>query len=205
MDAATSVKGAGLVAIAGALVAAAPASVPVLKPIDRTALQRLISVDLHRLQAGTEFRGIAVLGGFRIVLPRGERVVRATLPGYLSVALMTNRGRCFFAAADYVDGRLTSPTIKHATCSTPPMATAAGEMPGRRLAGEAWGYRAWVDERDGTTLLTKSRGATVQELATVRMRTIGLGAIDSPDSPLSNITLVGSTMEGNLMLVLALR
>lgn len=70
--------------------------------------------------------------------------------------------------------------------------------------GEAWGYRAWVDERAGTTLLTQSRGATVWEIATVQMRTVGISAINSPDAPISNVTVVGSTKEGDLLLLLGI-
>ena len=205
MGAATSVRNTGLLVLAASLVAAAPASAPVAKPINRAALQRLVSVDPLFLTASNRPAWVNISGGYRIVLPRGERVVGATSPGSLPITLLTNRRRCFLAATNNVDGRHASLTIKDASCPPQPVATAPGQLPGRRFVGEAWGYRAWVDERAGTTLLTKSRGATAQAVATVQMRTVGISALDSPDSPSSNVTLVGSTKGGDLLMLLAIR
>jgi hypothetical protein len=60
-----------------------------------------------------------------------------------------------------------------------------------RFIGAAWGYAAWADEEAKITTITAPGATTFQPLFTAQMETIAIMAMNGPDWPGGNVTLVG--------------
>ena len=138
---------------------------------------------------------IEVVNAYEIRLPDHRRIVDLHSGGFLPVEITLDDGTCFLIEAEYVGGGFRNGKISQRACfggwpndranvSLPP-------RPGLSLAGKAWGYIAWRDDKTGVTTLvdTNSKGHPV--IFDAGMEVVGMGAMRGPDSPGGEISLVG--------------
>ncbi|MEQ4501250.1 hypothetical protein [Pseudomonas sp.] len=177
---------------------------PPLTRIPDTALWSLIHVDPLYLR-GSAVGHAKVVGAFAIAETSKAHVVAAWSSGFLPVTLSLSDGRCYVLQADYEGGTLSNGRLNKLGCdgqrksdepSLPP------PPPGRplRFIGTAWGYGAWADDRAKTTIITVPGATTFQPLFTAQMTSTAIMAMNSPDSPGGNVTLVGK-IKGQLTVV----
>lgn len=138
---------------------------------------------------------VKVVGAFAVDEPRGTRLVDAWSPGFLPVWLAFSDGRCFLLSADYEHGTLSNGRLNRVSCEG--KKTVQGEPPPKpnhpslRLLSTSWGYSAWADARTGTLTVTVPYQKTFVPLFTTRMKATAMMAMNSPDAPFGNVTLVG--------------
>lgn len=145
--------------------------------------------------AGATKSSVKVIGAYRITEPAGTRLVEAWAPGYLPVALRLSDGRCFAFTADYAGPALSNAALHHINCGArrpasepaPPTPPAGHSL---RLVGVAWGFAAWSDDGTGLTYITAPFAKTYQPLSAVRLPVINIMAMNSPDAPLADMTLL---------------
>lgn len=148
---------------------------------------------------------LQVVGAYSLDLPAGERLTGAKSPGYLSVQLQLSGGRCVSLSAEYY-GKLSDARLTPTACDgrryddDRVVPQPAGRS--MRLVGSAWGYGAWVDDKAGTTIVTAPRSQTFKPLFTARMPVTAIMAMNSPDAPLGNVTLVGQLHGKPVVIVL---
>ena len=171
------------------------ASAPPLARIPDTAVFSLIQVD-PAYKRGSAVGHAKVVGSFDIAETSKAHVVAAWSPGFLPVWLSFSDGRCYLLQADYEGGTLSNGRLSKTGCEgrrkfdepalLPP-------PPGRslRFIGAAWGYGAWADDRAKTTIITAPGATTFQPLFTAKMTTIAIMAMNGPDWPGGNVTLIG--------------
>ena len=165
---------------------------PALTRLDDATLQPLFRIDPAYPRAA--MASAKVVGAFAVAEPRGTHLVTAWAPGFLPVTLSFSDGRCFALGADYTGGRLANGRLARVACiDRPRPEPSPAPPPGRllRLVGAAWGYGAWTDMRAETTVVTAPNATTFQPLFTARMATDAIAAMNGPDWPGGNITLVG--------------
>jgi hypothetical protein len=138
---------------------------------------------------------VKVIGAYRITEPAGTRLVGAWAPGYLPVTVQLSDGRCFAFTADYAGPALSNAALRRVDCEERrPAAEPAPPTPpadhSLRLAGVAWGFAAWTDDRAGLTYITEPFAKTYQPLMTVRLPVTNIMAMNSPDAPLADMTLL---------------
>lgn len=143
-----------------------------------------------------------VVGAFVITEPTGTHLLAAWSPGFLPVTLKFSDGRCFSLSADYVGGTLSNGHLSRTSCDDRrTIDKSPAPQPSDRslrLIGSSWGYNAWANHRTGTTIVTAPYVKTFVPLFTARMTTIAIMAMNGPDWPGGNVTLVGR-VSGRLM------
>jgi len=105
-------------------------------------------------------------------------------------------GRCYVLQANYGGGTLSNGRLSKSGCDGQRNANEPSfpsPPPGRslRVIGSAWGYGAWADDEARTTIITPPGATTFQPLFTTQMTSTAIMAMNSPDSPGGNVTLVG--------------
>jgi hypothetical protein len=170
-------------------------SAPPLTRIRDTAVWSLIHVDPLYMR-GSAVGHAKVVGAFAIAETSKAHVVAAWSPGFMPVTLSLSDGRCYLLQADYEGGTLSNGRLSKVVCEGQPKFDErvlphppAGRL--LRLIGSSWGYAAWVDDRAKTTIITAPGATTFQPLFTAQMTSSAMMAMNSPDSPGGNITLVG--------------
>jgi hypothetical protein len=147
-----------------------------------------------------------VVGAFVVEEPAGTHLAAASARGFLPVTLAFSDGRCFTLEADYRGGTLSNGRLASSACDTRPGAGEPRAPPpaGRslRFIDSAWGYDAWGDDGAGLTIVTAPFGKSFQPLFTARMAVVAITAMNLPDAPAGNVTLVGRT--GGRLLVVTL-
>ena len=180
------------------------ANAPPLARIPDAALFRLIQVDpVYR--RGSALGHAKVVGSFSIAETSKAHVVAAWSPGFLPVTLSFSDSRCYSLQANYEGGTLSNGRLSKTGCERQRKFDEPALPPppsGRslRFIGAAWGYGAWADDRAKTTIITAPGATTFQPLFAARMTTISVVAMNSPDRPAGNVTLVGRS-KGRLMIV----
>lgn len=148
---------------------------------------------------------LQVVGAYSLDLPAGERLTDASAGGYLPVHLKFSGGQCFNLSAEYY-GKLSEARLTPATCDGQSFKNdrVAPRPAGKslRLVGSAWGYDAWVDDKVGTTIVTAPYSKTFKPLFTAHMPVTAIMAMNSPDAPLGNVTLVGQLHGKSVVFVL---
>lgn len=145
-----------------------------------------------------------VVGAFAVDEPRGTHFVDAWSPGFLPVWLAFSDGRCFVLSADYDNGTLSNGRLMRGSCER--KKTFSGEPspkptdPSLRLLTTSWGYGAWTNPKTGILTVTVPDQKTFVPLFTTPMKASAMMAINSPDAPIGNVTLVG-TIQGRLTVV----
>lgn len=179
-------------------------SAPLLTRIPDTAVSRLIHVD-PAYRRGAAVGHAKVVGAFAIAETRKAHLVAAWSPGFLPVTLSFSDGRCYALQADYEGGTLSNGRLSKVGCEgrrtfDEPARLQPPSDRALRLIGMAWGYGAWADDRAKATIVTAPGAATFQPLFTARMTASAIMAMNGPDWPGGNVTLVGE-IEGRLTVV----
>jgi len=148
---------------------------------------------------------VRVIGAYAINEPKGARVVGMGGPGYMPVTLKFSDGRCFVLSASYVGELLSSGGLGQIAC--PPRSTDPEDWPvsrpsdsSLRLIGTSWGYSAWADRTRGQVTVAVPNNFTFIPLFTTPMRVLAMTAMNSPDAPIGDLTLVG-TLNGRMSVV----
>lgn len=167
---------------------------PILTRIPDTTLSSLFRVDPD-YKRGVSPGHVKVVGAFEIAETQKRHFVAAWSPGFLPVTLSFDDGRCYSLQADYTGGTLSNGRMSKVGCTDRQTNEQApfSPPPGSRLrfVGSAWGYGAWASDRAGTTLVTAPYAKIFQPLFTAQMSTSAIMAMNGPDFPGGNVTLVG--------------
>jgi hypothetical protein len=153
--------------------------------------------DLFRVDPAYPRRASAkVVGAFAVVEPAGTHLVGAWAPGFLPITLAFSDGRCFALSADYTGGTLSNGRLNRVSCEIGRSSYQAPFAPlpagwSLRLVGSAWSYGAWADDQAGTTIITAPDAKAFQPLFTARLAVSAIMAMNGPDWPGGNMTLVG--------------
>lgn len=177
---------------------------PPLTRIPDTAVSSLIHVD-PAYKRGEAVGHAKVVGAFALTETSAAHVTAAWSPGFLPITVSLSDGRCYSLQADYEGGTLSNGRLNKVGCegrrtfdepALPP------PPPGRslRLIGTAWGYGAWADDRAKTTIITAPGAKTFQPLFTAQMTSSAIMAMNGPDWPGGNVTLV-SKIKGRLTVI----
>jgi hypothetical protein len=137
---------------------------------------------------------IAIVGAYTIAESKRARVTAAWARGFLPATLSFSDGRCFDFSADYNGAHLSNARLNKVDCTAPwkDGATPPPRNESRfRLAGTAWGYADWVDDKAGISTITAPFATTFQPFFTARMPTMAIMAMNGVDYSGGNITLVG--------------
>lgn len=181
-------------------------SAPPLTRVPDMAVWSLIHVNpLYTRGLAAGVGRVKVVGAFAIAETSKSNVVAAWSPGFLPVTLSFSDGRCYSFQADYEGSTLSNGRLSKVQCEgRQKFAEPALPLPppGRALRwiGTAWGYGAWADDRARTTIVTAPGATTFQPLFTAQMTSTAIMAMNSPDSPGGNVTLVGR-IKGQLTVV----
>ncbi|MGN7998656.1 hypothetical protein [Sphingomonas sp. 22176] len=171
---------------------------PLLTRIPDTILSRLFRVE-PGYKRGTSTGRVKVVGAFEIAETQKRHVVAAWSPGYLPVTLSFSDGQCYSLEADYMNGTLSNGRLTKVGCNGPHTEEQTTPLPSPdsplRFLGSTWGYGAWADDRASTTLVTAPYAKTFKPLFTAQMSTIAIMAMNGPDYPGGNVTLVGRVQD----------
>lgn len=168
---------------------------PPLITISNSVASDLITVNSSYLRGSSKAQA-KVVGAYVIAETSKRRVLAAWSPGFLPVTLSFSDGQCYSLRADYYGGVLSNGRLNKVGCEGPRKfyeVAVAPPPPGRplKLIGTAWGYGAWADRKAGTTIITAPGAHTFQPLFTARMTSTAIMAMNGPDWPGGNVTLVG--------------
>jgi len=186
----------GVVLVAALLVGAASPSPKAGEPIVRIGnAKSLVSV----IRFGPGDPRLAPLGPGEILwrinvdAPRNAPFDRAELFGYAPVNLHFRNGRCFQVQMDNGGKELRSAPVNEDCTSQAPYRPLPEPLrrPGMTYVGKTWDLSAWKDEASGKTMLYLDRDPERPPLLTTSMRVLGVGGIGSPDTPMTEVTLVG--------------
>jgi hypothetical protein len=167
---------------------------PILTRIPDTTLSGLFHVDPN-YKRGASTGHVKVVGAFEIAETQKRHFIAAWSPGFLPATLSFSDGQCYSLRADYTGGTLSNGRLSKVGCDGRQTDKQAPSSPSPgsplRFVGSAWGYGAWADDRAGTTLVTAPYVKTFQPLFTAQMSTSAIMAMNGPDYPGGNVTLVG--------------
>jgi hypothetical protein len=127
-------------------------------------------------------------------LPAGTKVSRVSVLGYAPVVLRLSDGRCFKIEFPGRQPNMDEATMNEVGCEVMQPSDAPQSRPSRpglRYLGKTWDLEAWSNPRTGKTMLFLNREPTRPPLLTTSMRVLGFGGLGSPDTPATEITLVG--------------
>ncbi|WP_395393882.1 hypothetical protein [Novosphingobium sp. BL-8A] len=177
------------------------ANAPTLVHISEASLSNLFRVVPTYPRASSA--GLKVVGSYTVKEPSGARLVGAWSPGYLPITLSFSDGHCYSFEADYYgtlkNGRLNPSSCKYRHIAPPPQPSPPASE-SLRLIGSAWGYGAWIREHGQETIITAPNAKTFEPLFTARMTVSAIMAMNGPDGPGGNVTLVGK-IHGKLTVV----
>ena len=167
---------------------------PILTRIPDSTLSTLFHVDRDYIRGASTGR-VKVVGAFEIAETQKQHVIAAWSPGFLPITLSFNDGQCYSLQADYTGGTLSKGRLRKVGCDRRQTDEQAPSSPPPgshlRFVGVAWGYGAWADDRGGITFVTAPYAKTFQPLFTAQMSTSAIMAMNGPDYPGGNVTLVG--------------
>jgi hypothetical protein len=148
---------------------------------------------------------VSVIGAYAISEPAGTHLQDSWGFGFLPVVLAFSDGRCFQLTASYEGGRLSGARLASAGCD----AKHVNDEPGPdapaglslKRGAASWGYTVWADPKSGRSLITAPVRKTFEPFLTADMTVTAIHAINGPDWPGGNVTLVGR-IDGRLTLVM---
>ncbi len=184
-----------------AVVQSPDAGTPALSAIEPSALARRFRVvSSYRRAAQANAK---VVGAYTVQEPEGVHLVDVWGSGFMPT-LSFGDGRCFALDANYVGGRLSNARLVRAGCDTKRVNDPAGPSApadrSLRWIGTSWGYGAWFDAKSGDTLVTVPFKKTFEPFFAARMKAIAIMAMNGPDWPGGNVTLVGR-IHGRLTII----
>lgn len=175
---------------------------PALTRLSDAATARLFQLDPHYPRLSSAH--LKVVGAFGIRETSKMRVVAAWSAGFLPMLMAFSDGRCFALSATYNSGLLAEgKLIREPRCRQPKSLPALAVPPpgdGLRWIGAPWGYGLWADDRRHSTVVTAPQRNTSTRFFTAEIALIGAGAMNGPDWPGGNITMVGR-VKGKLIAV----
>jgi len=179
-------------------------SAPALARIPDTTVSNVFRVD-PAYKRGLAVGHAKVVGAFAITETSKAHVVAAWSSGFLPITVSLSDGRCYVLEADYEGGTLSNGRLSKTGCEGPRKfyePAVPPPPPGRslRFIGAAWGFAAWVDDRAKVTIVTAPGATTFKPLFTAQMTSNTIMAMNSPDAPGGNVTLVGK-IKGRLTVV----
>lgn len=181
------------------------AGTPVLTSLASTTIEPMVHIlPTYR---GAAKSSIKVIGAYRITEPAGTRLVNASASGYLPVELRFNDGRCFTLTAEYAGPTLSNAALHGVGCDErAPVAEPASPAPpadrALRKIGVSWGFAAWADDQIGVTYVTTPFAKIYQPFMAVRMPVTKIMAMNSPDAPLADMTLLTRIDEQPVLMTL---
>ena len=167
---------------------------PALTSLKSATIAPLVSIMASYPDAAKS--SVKVIGAYRISEPAGTHLVEAWSRGvFLPVTTRFSDGRCFAFTADYAGPTLSNAALHRVECDQPrPIAEPAPPTPPAsrdlRLVGVAWGFAAWRSHGAALTYITKPFATTYQPLMTVRLPVAAIMAMNSPDAPLADMTVL---------------
>ena len=166
---------------------------PALTSVPLATFAHLIQIDPSFREAAKS--SVKVIGAYRIDERAGTHLAAAwARGGYLPVNLRFDNGRCFALTADYAGPTLSDAALHRIGCDAPPAIVEPPPPPpansALRLIGVAWGSAAWSDHRAGLTFITAPFAKTWQPLITARLPVTAIMAMNSPDAPIADLTLL---------------
>jgi len=182
----------------------APPTDPAAPPLKRLSDAEFdgrfhLDPNYHRTGAGH----VKVVGVFEVTEPDNSHFVDAWSTGFMPTLAFSD-GRCFSFTAEYNGCMLWNGRLAQASCEkkvyTGRTSLAAPADSGLRLVGFSWSFGAWVDDARGKTIVTSPASTTFETLFTADMRTSAIMAMNGPDWPGGNVTLVGR-VNGRLTIV----
>ena len=187
---------------------AGPGVAPVTDP-DAPPLKRLpdaegqalfhVNPNYHRSGVGH----VKVVGVFEVTEAGNSHIVDAWSTGFMPTLAFSD-GRCFSFTAQYNDGTLWDGRLVRAPCDRRvyegQTSLTAPNGSGLRLVGFSWSFGAWMDDAGGKTIVTSPASKGFEPLFTADMQTSAIMAMNGPDWPGGNVTLVGR-INGRLTIV----
>jgi hypothetical protein len=147
---------------------------------------------------------VAVVGAYTVQEPKGTHLIESWGVGFLPVILSFSDGRCFAFTAEYIGGHLSNARVARIGCDSRRVKEQLGPDAPASLSlkriGTSWGYGAWFDAKSGSTLITVPFSKTFEPFLTARMKVTAIQAMNGPDWPGGNVTLVGR-IHGRLTIV----
>ncbi|RYF41993.1 MAG: hypothetical protein EOO38_20165 [Cytophagaceae bacterium] len=136
-----------------------------------------------------------VVNAYEIHLPDHRRIVGLHCCGFLPVEITLDDESCFLIDAEYIDGVFKNGKIVQKSCSAPRPSSEA-DLPApphldMSLAGRAWGYVAWRDNKSGTTTVVDESSKDHPAIFDIGMAVVGMGVMRGPDTPGGEISLLG--------------
>lgn len=180
------------VAVGAPLAAQASAPVPVAMIGDPQSLRGVVSFAPPD-PALRRFGASRVVSRIDVDLPGKLRLKRADLVGYAPIVLELTDGRCFRIDLPRAGLDALKVPLAEERCPQDRPAQSTPLSPPRarlRYVGKAWNLHAWADPRSGRTLLVRE-GKTDAPVLTTIMRVVALDGIGSPDTPRTEVSLVG--------------
>lgn len=165
---------------------------PVVRIDDIKPLQRMI----HFGRPDPALKGLPageILWRINVDLPSRVSLGRVEMLGYAPINLHFTDGRCFELGMDS-GGRVlrAAPLAKHCVSQAPARSLPEPlPRPGMRYVGRAWDLSAWTDKASGKTMLFRDREPQREPVLTTSIKVLGVGGIASPDTPMTEVSLVG--------------
>lgn len=134
---------------------------------------------------------LKVISAYRVSGAIGQKVVSAQGYGFLPVWLKMKDGTCLALEANYdTNGRLNA-----AACDGRPSggqaSVAQPTNKALRFIGASWGYSAWYDPKERSTIVTAPFAKSFEPPFVAHMPVIAITAMNSPDAPLGNVSVIG--------------
>ncbi|MGZ2412648.1 uncharacterized protein DUF4440 [Sphingomonas sp. F9_3S_D5_B_2] len=173
---------------------ATSSSTPTLRLIDPAALTSIMTFAppeprLHMASGGE------IWWRADVDLPATMKLNQVIIAGYAPVTLKMADGTCFKVEFTGPQPKMDEAVVSKSECPAPPGRTAAAAGPpprsGVRYMGKAWDLDIWNDPARSETLLTQVREGRSRTVLTTRMRVLAVGAMGSPDTPMTEVTLAG--------------
>ncbi len=187
---------------------------PHLARIDDDSVSKLIRLNLaypnwyataHVASIGAFPPRAKLIGAFSITETKKRHLVAAESPGFLPVTLFFSDGECYAFGANYEGGMLSNGHLTQVPCQHHNLYE--GERRAfpnlerdLRLLGRSWGFGAWIDDKAQSTLITAPSAKTDQPLFSLDAVSISMMAMQSPDTPSGDLTLV-SRIKGKLVVM----
>lgn len=148
---------------------------------------------------------VEIVGAFEIKETDKRHLIAAWSTGFLPITLSFDDGECYSLQADYFGGTLSNGRMSPIDCNERQVASEAippspNGGSGLAFINSAWSYAAWSDKQAGTTIVTAPYTDSFKPLFTAKMATIAIMAMNGPDYPAGNVTLVGR-VDGRLTVV----
>jgi len=121
----------------------------------------------------------------------GRRIKAVKANGYLPAYLTLDDGTCLSLTAEYDRNARLDPAECNGQPSEAQSSVAQPSDKTLRFVGASWGYSAWLDRNGRSTIVTAPFSKTFEPLFIAQMPVSAIMAMNSPDAPMGNVTLVG--------------